>query len=384
MLNRQTVLVCPLDWGLGHASRMIPVINRFIRSGFHVILGGSGKSGELLKITFPDLIFIPFPSPIIRYGKGRLLWLTLMKQLPGMIISVYKEHNLMKQLVKTHALDIVVSDNRYGLFCPDTYTIFVTHQISPVLPLIFRWLEYPLYLLIKKIIHRYDECWIPDFADTYNNLSGKLSHRFILPQNARYIGILSRFSNSDMYLETVPVNRYDMAVVLSGPEPQISKLEKLIQEQVRTAPFKTIIINGLRKIPLPLPEKKAEQITVVSHLEPQQFCRILSNADAVICRSGYSGIMDLIALGKSAFLVPTPGQTEQKYLAVYLSGKGWFHYANQDELNVVSAWNRLSVQSEIKFPLPVNDSVDLLINFNLYKKHRKDSDKTHQEARKNL
>jgi predicted glycosyltransferase len=380
MQDHRTVFICPLDWGLGHASRMIPVVTKFIRSGFHVILGGSGKSGDLLKITFPHLSFVLFPASTIRYSKGKLLWVVLMWQLPRMVISVFKEHKLIKHFVKTYSLDIVVSDNRYGLFCQEAYTIFVTHQISPMLPTIFRWLEYPLYLIIKNIIQRYNECWIPDFEDKNNNISGKLSHLHKKPRNARYIGILSRFSLNKLIPETPTVDKYNIVVILSGPEPQISKFEKIVHEQISTCPLKTIIINGLREIPLPGSNYQNNQITTVSHLDIQQFGYVLSHADAIICRSGYSGIMDLIALGRSALLIPTPGQPEQKYLAKYLGQKGWFYYSNQDEFDVDTMLEKLSFQTNIQFPVFYNGSDDLLINITLNKKHSKNGEQANQES----
>ena len=205
-------MVCPLDWGLGHASRMLPVINRFKMDGHRVIMAGTGRSGELLKTTFPELAFLMMPSPDIRLGEGRTLSLGLMLQIPGLIRSVFREHRLVIKYVKENKIDIVVSDNRYGLFCRSAYTVFVTHQISPVLPGLFRWIEYPLYRIFRSIIGLYDECWIPDYEDPGNNLSGKLSHRYPLPNNARFIGILSRFS----YLETAPVNIPECTELFKG------------------------------------------------------------------------------------------------------------------------------------------------------------------------
>ena len=182
------VLICPLDWGLGHASRMIPVINRMISDGHQVTIGGSGKSGELLRLTFPDLPFISIPSMNIRYsGQGIWLMFSLFIQIPSMILSAFREHLMLKKVVSRFSINTVISDNRYGLYCRHTYNIFITHQISPVLPRFFHWAEYPLYRIIRNRINRFHECWIPDFADE-NNLTGNLSHRFKLPENARFIG----------------------------------------------------------------------------------------------------------------------------------------------------------------------------------------------------
>ena len=323
--------MCPLDWGLGHASRMIPVISLFLDCGANVILGGSGRSGQLLKTTFPQLFFLTIPAPVIRYSHSRFTIPALLWQFPRMLASVFTEHRMLAQIIQRYKVDIVISDNRYGLFSRRAYTIFVTHQLSPVMPVLLKWTEYPIYRIIKTIIGRYNECWIPDFADSGDNLTGKLSHRFKLPSNARFIGILSRFTKgSDEKDEHAG---YDMVVVLSGPEPQVSIFEKMILVQLYKKSVKTLIINGMR-----VPSTNtvtSSDITVVSHLREEEFRKVLIQAGEIVCRSGYSGIMDLVALGRSALLVPTPGQSEQQYLAKYLCERKLFDWIKQDKLSTV-------------------------------------------------
>jgi hypothetical protein len=314
---------------------MIPVINRYIACGYRIMLGGSGKSGELLKATFPCLPFISIPSPVIYYpGKAKWLISSLIWQLPKIFFSAIREHRLIKKIVIAHGVNIIVSDNRYGLFCRHTYSIFVTHQISPVLPAALRWAEYPLYRLIRFIIHHYDECWIPDFADRQHNLTGKLSHRYKLPVNARFVGILSRFNPTFVKKKEANPGKFKLVIVLSGPEPQLSIFSKLIIRQARSVPNKTLIITGLQENSNPKAVFADSPVTLVSHLEPLQFGQVLVQADMIVCRSGYSGIMDLVALGKTGMLVPTPGQSEQEYLACYLFNKGWFSYVTQHKLDL--------------------------------------------------
>ncbi len=211
---------------------MIPLISRFIQDGHVVIMAGSGRSAELLRHTFPGLKFVPLPGHSFRMGSGKHSYMQLIVQLPVFIFSVLREHRLLKKIVGNEKPDIVISDNRYGLYCRDAFSVFVTHQISPVLPAIFRWVEYPVYLMIRKIIQRFDQCWIPDFPDPDVNLSGKLSHRFPLPSNSRYVGILSRFSLPVKPFEINSSPRYNLVVILSGPEPQASIFEKLICRQL--------------------------------------------------------------------------------------------------------------------------------------------------------
>jgi uncharacterized protein (TIGR00661 family) len=331
--NQQTVLVSPLDWGLGHASRMIPVIEHFLSDGYHVILGGSGKSGELLQKTFPQLEFHVLHTPVIRYSeKGFWLVPSLLWQLPKMVYSVFHEHVQLKKLVTSCHIDMVVSDNRYGLFTDKAYTIFITHQVSPILPRILKWAEYPLYLLIRRLIHRFDTCWIPDYADPEKNLSGKLSHRFKLPRNAIFIGILSRFHKNTFQQIKHAHGRYDLVVVLSGPEPQLRIINETVLRQISSLAVRKLVITGMCDL-----EKSIEQdenLTLAAHLPPADFGQALLQAKIIVCRAGYSGIMDLVALRKPALLVPTPGQTEQQYLAEYLSEKNLFPYVAQKNIEL--------------------------------------------------
>jgi predicted glycosyltransferase len=327
--RQKTVLVCPLDWGLGHASRMIPVISLFLDCGAIVILGGSGRSGALLKITFPHLAFVSIPSPVIRYSKTRFTIPVLLWQLPRMLTAVVKEHRRLTSIIQQHHVDIVISDNRYGLFNRKVYTVFISHQLSPVMPLLLKWAEYPLYRIIKIFIEKYNECWIPDVADANHNLSGKLSHRFRLPSNARFIGILSRFNKGGKGPEDLAA--YDTVVVLSGPEPQVSILERLIVARLQQTKAKVLIINGMREIS-DINSSSPGRITVVDHLHDDQFQEVLNRARTIVCRAGYSAIMDLVALGKTAMLVPTPGQTEQQYLAKHLGRKKLFEWIKQDQV----------------------------------------------------
>ncbi|MBN1157916.1 MAG: hypothetical protein JXA61_00930 [Bacteroidales bacterium] len=317
--SKPAVLACPLDWGLGHASRMIPLIRQLLQSGYHVILGGSGKSLMLLINAFPALQHVILPSMTIRYSRGSSQVLKLLLQLPRMISEFRNEHRVVRQLCAVQHIDILISDNRYGLFCKNIHTILITHQISPVLPRCFRFLEVPLYRLIKKLVCRFDVCWIPDFPSDSNNLTGDLSHRFKIPYNARYIGLLSRFTDSETMLQPPAYNRkYELVVVLSGPEPQKTMLAELILNQLHQVTYKTLILwgySGSGEQPSP----QHDHITFATHVSTDEFRRALINAGTVICRPGYSSIMDLVTLRKPAILIPTPGQTEQEYLAGYVS-----------------------------------------------------------------
>lgn len=325
----KTVLLSPLDWGLGHASRIISLVMHFEAAGFKVILGGSGKSGDLLRTTFRHLPFIEIPSFTIRYPFRKFLFpLNIIIQLPLFFYSIFREHHHIKRAVKKHAIDIVVSDNRYGLRCKSTYNIIITHQISPVLPGFLKWAEYPLYIVLKNLIERFHECWIPDYAGE-NNLSGKLSHRFTLPENAKFIGHLSRFS---VVSNANDHSSYDLAIVLSGPQPELGRITRRIIDQALESKLETIIICGLQESDKS--QAVRQGLKIVSHLEPPVFKKVLEMSGTIICTAGYSGIMDLVELSRTAILIPTPGQTEQEYLCSFHQSRRNFLTVPLSELNL--------------------------------------------------
>jgi len=359
-----TILVSPLDWGLGHASRMIPLIGRFIQDGHTIILAGSGRSSELLRKTFSDLRFVSLPGHTAHMGSGKHSYFELILQVPALMFSVFREHRMLGKIVRDEAVDIVISDNRYGLHCRKAYSVFITHQISPVLPALFRWLEYPLYLLIRKRIKRFNQCWIPDFKNPEVNLSGNLSHRYDTLSNTRFIGILSRFSQSGS-ADEIPSVPYDVAVVLSGPEPQVSLFEKHLYNQLTKLGKPAILIRGMRNNPI----ETNDLIRQVSHLEVSAFRQVLKQARIVISRSGYSGIMDFVALGISAILVPSPGQSEQEYLAGWLSENGMFTVVLQDDLDLARLYETSFLPATSK-KIPVPGKPDFQFVEDLYREYR--------------
>jgi UDP:flavonoid glycosyltransferase YjiC (YdhE family) len=359
----------PLDWGLGHASRLIPLIGRFVQDGHHVILAGSGRSTELLRNTFPRLRFVSLPCHAVHLGAGKHSYFRLILQIPALAFSVLREYRLARKIVRDEQVDIIISDNRYGLYSKKTYSVLITHQVSPVLPAIFHWLEYPLYLVIRKFIQRFDRCWIPDFADPEVNISGKLSHRYKKPANARYIGILSRFSHQGMIHLIPPAMPYEVAVVLSGPEPQVTRFEKQIFSQLVGLGKPAIVIRGMRSMPV---DSLPPMIHQVSHLGSDAFAGVLKQAGLVVSRSGYSGIMDFIALGITAILVPSPGQSEQEYLADRLSKLGWFTSVIQDKLDLGAIYSKGNLAARSGNP-PGSMKTDFQFIEDLYREYDYDS-----------
>lgn len=343
------------------------------------MVAGTGRSAQLLKATFPDLPFLDLPSPEIRLVDSRLSHLGLLLQVPGLIFALFREHVIVKKIVRHHHIDILISDNRYGLFCKSAYTIFITHQLSPVLPGMWRWFEYPLYRIITGIIRLYNECWIPDFEDPDQNMSGKLSHRYTRPDNARFIGMLSRFCNPEVIRNSSSARHYNLAVILSGPEPQITTFENLVCQQLKDLPVSAIVIKGFRGEIRQSPGILEEKIFLASHLDTCIFAEVLLQADFVLCRSGYSSIMDMISLGIQAILVPTPGQSEQEYLGAHMAKKGWFQVVQQKDLDLARVLRKTSRPILPDFQKELQQSgPDHYLD--LYGKYREHNEKSHQKA----
>jgi uncharacterized protein (TIGR00661 family) len=283
-------------------------------------------------ITFPGIQYLNLPSYCVKYyGNGFWLILSLLWQMPRLIFSIIKEHLFIQKAIQQYNIGMIISDNRYGLFSRKIPCIFITHQISPVLPMILKPLEYPLYRIIRGLIERFNECWIPDFEGN-QNISGKLSHRYKLPKNARFIGLLSRFNLSADNLNEAKTHKYDLVIVLSGPQPSLHNFTLFITKQAIDLKVKTLIIGGLQNN-FSVPENIVH-VEYRPHVPPYEFKVILVNAGYIVCRAGYSGIMDLISINRTALIVPTAGQSEQEYLARYLSEKGWFCTVNESSLNL--------------------------------------------------
>ncbi len=306
-------MVCPLNWGLGHASRMIPVVYDLLQQRHHVILGGDGDALQLLSNEFPELPTMPIPDIKVRFGHKKMLW-NLMGLVPKIIYAAIREHHFLHRKLKTTAIDVVISDNRYGLWNKKIKSILVTHQLMLKLPKLLKVLEYPVHLLIKSMATKFNECWVPDYADKQSSLSGDLSHKYKAPHNTIYIGPLSRFANFQAAtVDTI----YKVVAVLSGPEPLRSQLEKELREVLLATQLSALIVEGK-----PAQEVKyttKDNLSTVSHLSSTELSSILNKATIILCRSGYSSIMDLEYFKAKAILIPTPGQTEQEYLVQHLN-----------------------------------------------------------------
>lgn len=320
---KKRILIAPLDWGLGHATRCIPIIRYLLQKSCEVIIGADGRPLQLLKKEFPSLDFIVIPGYNITYPKTGTMTLKIMSQIPKFVSGIKSEHELLKKIIIEKQLDAVISDNRFGLWSKTIPCVFITHQLMVKAP----FGEKLIHQLNKNYISKYSECWVPDMK---NGLSGDLGNKFELSKNTKHIGLLSRFDTPPNQLSRGGMR--ELLVILSGPEPQRTIFENKIIEQISTLQKKSLIVQGIteknerRKI--------SEHTEIVSYLTSDELQKKIISSKIILSRPGYSTVMDLAVLEKKAIFVPTPGQTEQEYLAQYFSKKKIAYSVSQKKFDL--------------------------------------------------
>lgn len=339
MLAGKRVLVAPLDWGLGHSTRCIPIIQRLLDRGAIPVLGADNGPLALLRSEFPQLEHVRIPGANIRYSKGQSQRWSMARQFPEMVRSVRAESALFDRIRGDLRLDAVISDQRFGLRSPDMPSVLITHQVFPFTPIA----QGALRKLNLRNIGKFHRCWIMDEA-TAPGLAGELSHGRSLPTNARYIGTVSRMSGS----HTSSPSKYRIVAVISGPEPHRTLLDGILTEQLQRIEGKHLLVRGL--------PANAEQETVVNvlrvpHLNGTELSAAMASAELIVSRSGYTTLMDLVALGRSALVIPTPGQAEQEYLGELHTRTGRFVVQSQQRIDLQAAWGDRSAAVHLK-PVP--------------------------------
>lgn len=308
-MTPKRVLIAPLDWGLGHATRCIPIIQSLLEKKCEVLVASSGSALALLRKEFPVLKFFELPPYGIRYPKHGSFMLSIFLQLPKIQRSIRQEHKKINKIVQLHQVDLIISDNRYGCWVKGVSSIFIGHQLNIQLQGAWRVLKPLVDLFHLRKLKPFNQLWVPD--DPGLMLSGDLSKQKRLSVN--YVGILSRFSK-----KSLPV-KYDVGIILSGPEPQRSVFEEIIFKQL-PGNLSIIVVRGV--IEGEGNWKQNGNLTTVNFLQSLKLEEIICQSKIIIARSGYSTIMDLARLEKQAILIPTPGQTEQEYLAQHLKNRG--------------------------------------------------------------
>ena len=343
-LNKKRVLVAPLNWGLGHASRSIPIIKSLINADFEPIIASDGVALMLLQKEFPELKSLELPAYNVTYSKeGKHFKLKLLKDSPTLLKAIKKENKVTQEIIERYKISALISDNRLGVYSKEVPSVIVTHQLN-VLSGKTTWVSTKLH---EQFIRKFNECWVPDYKEG-KNLSGKLGHPkdFVIP--TKYIGALSRFEKQKSSIKN------DLLVLLSGPEPQRTFLEEKLLQELQNFNGKVCFVKGRM-------EKKQVRedlgnLSIYNFMTSKDLEKTINESALVISRSGYTTVMDLAKLGKKAFFIPTPGQFEQEYLAKRLTDLGLVPSCSQekftlDQLNNIEDFEGLNfpnVQPNLK------------------------------------
>ncbi len=328
----KNILITILNWGLGHAARMIPIIDFLVKKeDVEVILASDGRALRLLEEEYPQLKTVELVSYDVIYSESESMFVSMSKQTPKFLSNISKEHNQIQKIIDELEITALISDNRYGTWSKKIPCIFITHQIFIQIPSHLKILNPIVHKLNHYFINKYDECWIPDFSGS-NNLSGDLAHKKTLSEKKfKFIGPLSRLKPSTVNNS----NKSDkILILLSGPEPHRSVLEKILTEQALKTDKQFVMVCGETNKPKSV--QKIKNIEKISFATSKEIQNHFDNSNLVICRAGYSSIMDLVKTGKKAMLIPTEGQTEQEYLAKYLNNNNVYYMNNQNCINLKS------------------------------------------------
>ncbi len=335
------ILIAPLNWGLGHATRCMPIINALLERGHEVMIASDGRTLALLRAEYPQLKAIDLAGYQIHYNSGEKGFVrTMVEQIPKILRLIHKEHQQLQRIVEFYKVDAVISDNRFGCWSKQVPCVFMTHQLFIQMPSNLWFLEPAVKWVNFGFMRQYDRCWVPDFADKELSLSGDLAHRFSVDlKRFRFVGPLSRLKKKMDHPPRLAIDSLDILMVLSGPEPQRSIFEELLLKQAKQIDRQVLLVRGVTE----KQESKTinEGLYSINYLTATELNTALLAAKVVIARAGYSTIMDLVSLEKSAILVPTPEQTEQEYLATSFKERGLFFAVNQADFDLTEALEKV-------------------------------------------
>lgn len=340
-----------MDWGLGHATRCIPIIRELLLQGCEPWLAGTGIQKEILQSDFPELSFLELEGYNVHYSSsGKLQGLGIMLQAPHIWNKIHKEQKWLQAVHKKYHFQGLISDNRFGLYHPDIRTVFITHQLS-IRTGMGGWADRLVHKWNYRFINRFNECWIPDWKGAHN-LSGELSHPALIPPHAKYIGPLSRLEPNE------PSEKIQLLIILSGPENQRSMLESMLLGQLAELPHSFLMVRGL---PSSSPLPRLAKGKIVNNMASKELSKAIAGAELVLCRSGYSSIMDLVKLRKKMILIPTPGQAEQQYLFHLLQDKNMALGSTQENLNLRNIMEKARDFS-YQFPVTSPDNLKEIVS----------------------
>jgi len=330
-MKQPSICISPLDWGLGHATRCITLIKAFEKLGYQVFVATEGYHEVILREALPNAHFLHLRGYRIRYAKwGFNLPIVLLFQVPKIIYSIIYENNWLKKAQAQYQFDIIISDNRFGFYHKQVPSVFITHQLN--LQMHFAWATRLFQKIQYAWLKKYTACWIPDIEGA-NNLSGILAnpkHKPSIP--LWYMGCLSRLidtpidstSDNSTAVHSATNNKNVFLGIVSGPETQRTLLENLLWKAGNKLNIPFVVIAGTPSKEAPnkiMAENK--NATLYAHLAAPALVREIKRAEYIICRGGYTTLMELIPFEKKLIFIPTPGQTEQLYLGKLWEEKNW-------------------------------------------------------------
>ena len=353
------VLVAPLNWGLGHATRCIPLVESLQKNSCEVIIAANGAAAVLLKQAFPTLPFLTPPATEIKYSRsGALFVWRLLLQIPQLLKQLRDEKKWLQQQIDAFNLQVVISDNRYGLHHPAARCVLVTHQLG-IKSGLGNWIDACINRFAFYYLNQFDEIWVPDYQEPYA-LAGELSNPKNLPKPPlRYLGLLNRFAKKQLVKNSTSPAR--LLLMLSGPEPQRSLLEEKFRNELKQYPgvftlvcgkpqqSNTTLSNAASTLPLVYGNQESR---IYDHLEAADLLLEIEHAEMIICRSGYTSLMELLPLGKKLILIPTPGQAEQEYLATYCMHKGFAFSITQEKFSLEEALHKAATFAYVPYHPP--------------------------------
>jgi len=322
--SKKRVLIAPLDWGLGHATRCIPVISEFLKQGCEVQIASSGDALALLRDEFSTLKFHQIASYNVSYSSTIPFMLKMLFQMPKFLMAIRKEHSEIGKIVKAEKIDLVISDNRYGCWSASVKSVLITHQINILMTGYWQWLQHIINYGNHRQIKKFSECWVPDFP---GGITGKMTSPGL--SNMKFIGMFSRFVKMELRI------KYDVLGLISGPEPQRTIFENLLRAQLSVSGLRWFIVKGKPQSTEIVGSSEAD------HINAQDLNMLIESSDLIISRSGYTTVMDLWKLKKKSIFIPTPGQTEQKYLVQELERNGVVFCVGQTGFNLTEALKEL-------------------------------------------
>lgn len=339
-MSKRTVFVAPLNWGLGHATRVLPLIRRFLSDGWEVIVAAGGRSGDLLEKEAPQCTYIPFPMYPIRYPRTRFFLSRFMTVIfPQMMMAIMKEKRALIKLVRERKIDLILSDNRFALYRNEIPSILISHQLRYILPWPVSRMEWLPEYFNSRYFNNYDRIIVPD-SDDPGSLTGRLSHamRYIPREKLYYSGILDSVQVAD----PKPPEDVDFFIIVSGPEPQRTRFEELIFKQVNALSGKVVVALGQPERDFKIRQGNAVFYT---YMNREMISGFMQRARFIIGRPGYTSVMEMVELGKKGMFIPTPGQVEQVELARYYTEMGWCHHVSQFKMNLSQ-----DVTEALRFP----------------------------------